>query len=160
VNSSKILKIALTASMMTAMTANAGQVPVVRPANLGISSPTLPTGAVSTPTVVTSAPVTSVPQLSIPAGSPVIGEIQPSEPGEDASTAGDTANRPTIFAVSATIETIADAIGRPEVGLTISQQAGLLRTIESVLVNVEMTPSQRARLISIRESLEDGSQSQ
>ena len=153
-NKLKLLKIALTASLLTTPAANAGQVPVVRPANLGISSPTLPSGTISTPTAVTAAPLTSAPQVSIPGASPVIGEIQPSEFDEDANSSGDTANRPAIPAVSATINAIADSIGRPELELTISQQAGLARTIESVLVNVEMAPSQRARLISIRENLE------
>ena len=153
-NKLKLLKIALTASLLTTPAANAGQVPVVRPANLGISSPTLPSGTISTPTAVTAAPLTSAPQLSIPSVSPVISGSQTSKSGEEANTADDVAARPAMQAVSATIETIADSIGRPELELTISQQAGLARTIESVLVNVEMAPSQRAKLISIRESLE------
>ena len=152
-NSSKILKIALTASMVTAMTANAGQVPVVRPANLGISSPTLPTGTISTPTVATTAPVASTPQVSVPSTSTIIGDLQAGEPGE-AGTSGETTASSAMPAISATIDILADLASTPELELTISQQDGLTRTIEAVLVNVEMSPSQRAQLISIREKIE------
>lgn len=158
-NPSKILKITLTASMVTAMTANAGQVPVVRPANLGISSPTLPTGTISTPTVATTAPVASAPQVSVPSTSSIIGDTQAVEPGE-AGNSGETTAGTAMQAISSTIDILADLTSTPELELTISQQAGLTRTIEAVLVNVEMSPLQRARLISIRESLENGSQSQ
>lgn len=123
----------------------AGQVPVVRPSNLGVSSPTLPSGSIA----VSGSAVTSAPTSAVGVTATVGSVTEMSSNNKDGLTGFASSTL-----IGSTIEQLEQVTSGSNLTITSAQRAGITRTIESVLVNVEMTPSQRAQLINVREQLE------
>ena len=127
----------------------AGQVPVVRPSNLGVSSPTLPSGSIA----VSGSAVTSAPTSAVGV-TPTVGSVTEISSNNKDGLTGFASS--TL--IGSTIEQLNQVTSGSNLTITSAQRAGITRTIESVLVNVEMTPAQRAQLISVRERLEHQTQ--
>lgn len=146
----KLLTSAVTVPILFGLAAEfayAGQVPVVRPSNLGVSSPTLPRPISAAPSVATGAASTGGgASLGLSGASPTGQQAAPKSSG--------LINIPSTTAISATISDVSAAVGKSGVTLSPGQRENLARTVTSVLENVSMSPEQRAQLIGIRESLE------
>lgn len=150
----KLLTFAVTLPILFGLLAEfayAGQVPVVRPSNLGVSSPTLPRPISAAPSVATGGASTGTGvSLGLSGVAPTGQQAAPKSSG--------LINIPSTTAISATISDVSAAVGKSGGTLSPGQRANLARTVTSVLENVPMSPEQRAQLIGIRESLEHTSE--
>jgi hypothetical protein len=125
----------------------AGQVPVVRPSNLGVSSPTLPRP-------ISAAPSLSTGTVSTGGNTSLgLGGVSPTGQQLTSESTG-LVNIPSATVISAVISDVSAAVNKSSVALSASQRTNLARTVATVLENVPMSTEQRAQLISIRENLE------